>query len=330
MLEAPFLKDGRLERAGLSPLLSAILGLMAAFLLFQGISAVVLIGFVVVSGVSLTDLMDPTGLSSFLTDHADIVIWSNTIGQVFGLLLPGLWLARLHSSTVRSFLRLRRVPIGLVLLSIVGLVALIPVVQWSATIFDGLPWPQWIRDMEEGQMVLIEQVLMQDFSLLFTISMLALTPAICEEILFRGFVQRQAERRLGAWGGILFSGIIFGFYHLRLTQAIPLSLLGIFMAWLTWRTRSLWPAIIVHLLNNSFAAVLGKMASKEGSNIDVDTFEFPVLITLVSALVLGGVVVLIHRIAVRQWAADEASDPDVESDTDIRPDPDRPNPFNEL
>lgn len=309
MSEATFLKDGRLERAGLSPLLSAVLGLMAAFLLFQGISAVVLVGFTIMSGVALADLMTQTGLSDFLTEHADIVIWSNTIGQIFGLLLPGLWFARLHSSTVRSFLRLRRVPVGMVVLAVIGLLALIPLVQWTATLFDGLPWPQWIRDMEEGQMVLIEQVLMQDFSLLFTISMLALTPAICEEILFRGFVQRQAERRLGAWGGILFSGIIFGFYHLRLTQAIPLSLLGIFMAWLTWRTRSLWPAIIVHLLNNTFAAVLGKMASKEGSNIDVESFEFPILITALSALVLAAMVTLIHRIAVRMWP-DEATTAD--------------------
>ena len=77
---------------------------------------------------------------------------------------------------------------------------------------------------------MLEQILTQDFSLLFAISMLALTPAICEEVLFRGYIQRQAERSLGAWGGILFSGIIFGFYHLRLTQAVPLSLLGIFMA----------------------------------------------------------------------------------------------------
>ena len=148
MSEATFLKDGRLERAGLSPLLSAVLGLMAAFLLFQGISAVVLVGFTIMSGVALADLMTQTGLSDFLTEHADIVIWSNTIGQIFGLLLPGLWFARLHSSTVRSFLRLRRVPVGMVVLAVIGLLALIPLVQWTATLFDGLPWPQWIRDME--------------------------------------------------------------------------------------------------------------------------------------------------------------------------------------
>jgi membrane protease YdiL (CAAX protease family) len=125
--------------------------------------------------------------------------------------------------------------------------------------------------------------------------MLALTPAICEEILFRGYIQRQAERSLGAWGGILFSGIIFGFYHLRLTQAIPLSLLGIYMAWLTWQTRSLWPAILVHFINNTFAAVLGKIAAGNEALAEMDSFTFPAWVILLSVLVLTGAVLAMIR-----------------------------------
>jgi len=290
-----FLLDGRLERARLSPLLSAIIGLITAFLLFQGISTVVLLGLAISRGVDLASLLDPTGLPAFLEANADIVIISNTVGQVFGLLLPGLWFARLYSSTWKPFLRLRGVNWQFLVLSIVGLLALIPIVQWSGTLFDGLPWPQWIRDLEQGQMELIEKILTQDFSLMFTISMLALTPAICEEVLFRGFVQRQAERKLGIWGGIAFSGIIFGLYHLRVTQAVPLSLLGIFLAYITWRSRSLIPAMIVHLANNSFAAILGKMASDESSSVDLETFEFPVIVIVVATMVLAGTLWTMHK-----------------------------------
>ncbi len=302
-----FLLDGRLERARLSPLLSAIIGLITAFLLFQGISTVVLIVLAMGRGVDLASLLDPQGLPQFLEANADIVILSNTVGQIFGLLIPGLIFARLHSSTWKPFLRLRTVRWQFLLLSVVGLLALIPVVQWTGTLFDSLPWPQWIRDLEEGQMELIEKVLTQDFSLLFTISMLALTPAICEEILFRGYVQRQAERRLGIWGGIIFSGVIFGLYHLRVTQAVPLSLLGIFMAYLTWRTRSLWPAILVHLANNSFAAILGKVASKETSSVDLETFEFPTTILLLSAIVLAGTMWTMHK-GSAHWLDEESTD----------------------
>lgn len=290
-----FRADGPLERAAFSPLLSAFLGLIVAFLLFQGVSTVVLIGVTLQGGTPLSELLSPDGLAAFLAENADKVIWANTIGQVFGLLIPGLLFTRLHSSSVRAFIRLRPTSGYHLFFSVVGLLGLIPLVHFSAGIFDSLPWPEWVRTLEEGQMALIEQVLTQDFSLVFAISMLALTPAICEEVLFRGFIQRQAERSLGAWGGILFSGIIFGFYHLRLTQAIPLSLLGIFMAWLTWQTRSLWPAILVHLINNSFAAVLGKIASNNDAMAEMDDFAFPWWVLLLAALVLTGAVMALLK-----------------------------------
>ena len=290
-----FRADGMLERASFPPLLSAILGLIVAFLLFQGISTVVLIAVTVQGGTALGELLTPEGLSTFLAENADKVIWANTIGQVFGLLIPGLLFARWHSSTVKAFIRLRRTTGYHLVWASIGLLGLIPLVHFSAGLFDSLPWPEWVRTLEDGQMALIEQILTQDFSLVFAISMLALTPAICEEVLFRGFIQRQSERSLGAWGGILFSGIIFGFYHLRLTQAIPLSLLGIFMAWLTWQTRSLWPAILVHFINNAFAAVLGKMAASSDSPTDLDDFTFPWWVVVVAAFVLAGSIAALRK-----------------------------------
>ena len=285
---SPLLLDGPLERASFPPLLSAFMGLIVAFLLFQGVSTLVLIGVTIGSGTPLNDLLSPEGLGAFLAEHADIVIWANTIGQVFGLLIPGLLLTRMHTRSVGAFIRWRPVDGRLFGWSALALIGFIPLVHFSAGLFDSLPWPQWVHDLEEGQMALIEQILTQDFSLLFAVSMLALTPAICEEVLFRGYIQRQAERSLGVWGGILFSGIIFGLYHLRLTQAIPLSMLGIFMAWLTWRTRSLWPAILVHFLNNGLAAVLGKYAESEASEVDLEAFDFPWWALFMSVLVFAG------------------------------------------
>jgi len=310
-----FRADGPLERAAFPPLLSAFIGLIVAFLLFQGISTVVLIMVTLQGGTPLAELMSPEGLASFLAENADKVIWANTIGQVFGLLLPGLFFTRMHSTTVRAFLRLQPTSGYHLLWSGIGLLGLIPLVQFSAGLFDSLPWPEWVRTLEDGQMALIEQVLTQDFSLVFAISMLALTPAICEEILFRGYIQRQAERSLGVWGGILFSGVIFGFYHLRLTQAIPLSLLGIFMAWLTWQTRSLWPAILVHLMNNAFAAVLGKMAAGSEAMAEMDDFTFPWWAIVLAVLVLSG---SIHALMKRPGMEPTLPDPESAPSTEPR------------
>lgn len=295
MTDSHVLYDGRLERARFHPLLAALMGLVLAFVLFQGISTITALAVLVfVRGVGLDALL--TDLPAVLEQHAGDLIVGNTVGQVFGLLLPGIWFARLHSSTWPAFLRLRGIDTRFVLLSLMGLLAIIPVVQVLGSWSDLLPWPDSIRAFEQQQMDLIERILMRDFPLAFSISMLALTPAICEEVLFRGYVQRQAERSLGIFWGIAFSGIVFGLYHLRLTQALPLSVLGIFLAWITWRSGSLIPAILVHLANNAFAAILGKMSATGRLEADLETFEMPMSIFFVSLVILVVVILAMNRL----------------------------------
>jgi membrane protease YdiL (CAAX protease family) len=301
-LDAPpeFILDGRLEKAAFPPLISGLLGLILAFILFQGISLVVTLLLLLTSGVGMADMVE--NLEQVLAMHSASILVANTVGQFFGLLLPAILLTRLHSSEWKSFLRLRMVDGKTLVLSVVALLALIPVVQWFGVLSDQLPWPDSIRNFEQAQMDLIERILTQDFSLVFTIMVLALTPAICEEVLFRGYFQRQTERSTGIVWGILLSGIVFGLYHLRLTQAIPLSMLGVFLAYITWRTNSILPAVLVHLANNSFAAILGKVASREGASVDIESFEMPITIVIPAALVLIGVLITLHRHAALQQA----------------------------
>lgn len=295
--------DGKLEKKPTRPLLVGFMGLIVAFILFQGISLVVSLGIIITSGIDINDLVNDQ--QQVLADNAGPLLIANTIGQFFGLLIPALLFTRLHSSSWTSYLRIRGVSGSTLLLSVLALLALIPVVQFFGVVSDGLPWPQSIRDFEKAQMDMIEQILTTDFSLAFTISMLALTPAICEEVLFRGYFQRQAERSKGIVWGIVLSGVVFGLYHLRLTQAIPLSMLGVFMAYLTWRTNSIFPAMLVHLANNSFAAVLGKVASAEGSTIDIDTFEMPLYVVIPAAIILVVVLFILHR----QFAGGDTQSP---------------------
>ena len=186
---APILLDGRLERAKFAPWKTIIIGLIVAFLLFQGIAtAVTLFFLIVINGVPLSDMgPDMESLQAVMSAHAGDLIIANSVGQVMGLLIPTLLFARLHSSNSFGFIRLRAADIRLTALSVLGLLALVPIVQWVGGVTDALPWPQGIRDFEQSQMDMIENILDQDFSLFFAISMMALTPAICEEISSRRF-----------------------------------------------------------------------------------------------------------------------------------------------
>ncbi len=82
-----------------------------------------------------------------------------------------------------------------------------------------------------------------------------LAAPLCEEVVFRGYVQRAYER-WGSWAGILLAGSVFVLYHLRfqgLLSLIPVTLtLGI----IAWRTDSLWPAVVLHAVFNSLASLV--------------------------------------------------------------------------
>lgn len=83
----------------------------------------------------------------------------------------------------------------------------------------------------------------------------ALTPAICEEWFFRGFVL-AALRRFGPATAIVGSAVLFGLMHvltsnmLSLERLLPSTFMGLALGLVAWKTQSLLPGIILHLAHN--------------------------------------------------------------------------------
>ncbi|UCG33557.1 MAG: CPBP family intramembrane metalloprotease, partial [Phycisphaerales bacterium] len=84
----------------------------------------------------------------------------------------------------------------------------------------------------------------------------AVLTGVCEEVLFRGFLLAGVRRAAGKWGAIAVVGIVFGVFHLYGFKLLVTCLLGMLLAWLCWQTRSIWPAILVHIMHNAAAVCL--------------------------------------------------------------------------
>lgn len=288
--------DGWLERQQFAPGVTIAAGLVLGFLAFQGLS--LLVGFALILAGGDAGSLAGLGVNELVTTFAREFLVANTVGQFVGLLALAFVFARLHTRDAAGFLRFRSTDATFAVLSLVGLAALVPLVQVLGQWSDALPWPQAIRDFEAVQMDLIEQVLSQNLGLVFTLATMAVTPALCEEAFFRGYIQRQAERAfVRPMAAVVFSGVIFGLYHLRLTQALPLSVLGIYLAWLTWRSGSLWPAILVHLANNGLAVVVGRLFSGEGTDgtAAIDALHVPWTVWIPAAAVVALVIRTLDR-----------------------------------
>ncbi|WP_233992444.1 CPBP family intramembrane glutamic endopeptidase [Salinibacter altiplanensis] len=297
--------DGPLERASVGrPTLSfvtGLLGLGAAFLLFQFLlTPIALLTQIALAegGLSMKVFQNPERLVASYTQE---LLISNSIGQVVGLAGPALLAARLHSSEWAAYLRLRGVDGRLLVLALVGIVGLQPVTQWLAELNRALPLPESLRVMEQSQLELIRSVLESDLGLLFNVTMLALVPGVCEELLFRGYAQRQFERAAGPVGGILLAGGLFGLYHLRPSQALPLTVLGLYMAYLVWRTGSLVPAVLVHIVHNGLA-VAGARYVETHPDYTVRVLErtsMPWSLVGLGFVIVGGVLYVMHSLAPR-------------------------------
>ncbi len=293
--------SGWLERQAFPPTMMAVVALVAAFILFQiVVSPVATVLLLMAKGVDPAQLLGD--VEAIVADHAVSLLTANTIGQILGLAIPAYLLARLHADRPLAFLRIRSADAVFVGLAFAGLIAITPAVQWLGVFNEQLPLPDVIRRFEQSQIELIERVLSIDTSVLFNLLVLALTPALCEEVLFRGYVQRQAERGMGVTGGILFSGIVFGLYHLRFSQILPLCLLGLFLAYLVWRTGSLWPAIVVHFANNALAVLIGAYISQrpELGVSDIEQMDVPWYLLMLGLSIFALVIVGIERTAARR------------------------------
>ena len=88
------------------------------------------------------------------------------------------------------------------------------------------------------------------------ILVLCIIAPIAEEYLFRGLMMRKMLRwNISPWYAIIASSIMFGLIHLNPAQIPGAIILGIVMAWMCYRTRSLIPGIIIHITNNTLCLI---------------------------------------------------------------------------
>ena len=75
---------------------------------------------------------------------------------------------------------------------------------------------------------------------------------ISEEIFFRSFLYTGLEKRFGWKKAVLISALFFGAAHMQLVAFIPTFLMGLVLAYIYQRSKSIWPSIIIHFVVNGF------------------------------------------------------------------------------
>ena len=94
-------------------------------------------------------------------------------------------------------------------------------------------------------------------SLALSVFALAVTPAVCEEALFRGAILQGLRRQFSVPVSCLLTGILFGVMHGDVWRFVPTTILGVLLSWVALTSGSIIPSMLVHVLNNGVLIVLG-------------------------------------------------------------------------
>ncbi len=90
--------------------------------------------------------------------------------------------------------------------------------------------------------------------LVLNLFIMALLPAVGEELFFRGTFQKVLFRLSNSpWLSILISSAVFALLHGTIFKIVPILTLGSMLGTIYHYTRHLWYTIIIHFLNNGFA-----------------------------------------------------------------------------
>ena len=97
--------------------------------------------------------------------------------------------------------------------------------------------------------------LIMEYPFLVSFFVIAITPAVCEEVIYRGVLFRN-YRKSGLAVGLLLSGFLFGIMHMNLNQFSYAFVLGILLALVTELTGSMLPTMFLHLYINGRSVVV--------------------------------------------------------------------------
>ena len=231
--------------------------------------------------------VDPTQLEGLLNDldnplAIDVLKLIQTISEIGTFILPALFLAYTFGSSAPDYLSLNRKPNRISIISVfILLIAAVPLINFIGDLNSRMVLPSWLAGLErqmkatEEQAALITEKFLQinsPFQFVYAMVMIAVLPALGEELLFRGILQRIfSEWSGGKHTGVWATAILFSAMHMQFYGFVPRMLLGVMLGYLYLWSGSLWLPILAHFINNGAAVIASYLYKQNLITMNPDT-----------------------------------------------------------
>lgn len=229
--------------------------------------------------------------------------WSQAVSSIAFFFIPAfLFAAFTFRSRQLYFLGLKKAekPNMYVLAALCILLAF-PFVFWLGQLNQAIQLPESLTNMEKETGKQLEALLKAHSvsDVITNVIIIALLPAICEELYFRGALQRVLiHLTRSPWAGIILTGLLFSSLHFQFLGFLPRMFLGVVLGALYWYSGSLWTSILAHFVNNAAQVIAVSYAPKYVN----DNPEMPVLTAIVSGLSVWAIVWYFQRQSTASWS----------------------------
>lgn len=290
--------SGSAERHPLGSLFLLFLLFLACAIVFGILSLVIAIGV-----YGLEPIIQAGNTGTFSIEALRIIQIVSSFGM---FVVAAVIFAKTESKNWIEFLSFKKVNPILVMLTIAIMFSMSPLLEFINETNKNMVFPEalkeieaWMRLKEEEMTQMTKQFLVMDSInlLLVNMLMLAIIPALGEELIFRACLQKV----LGRWTGnyhlaIWISAIIFSSIHFQFYGFFPRMFLGALFGYLLVWSGSIWLPILAHFLNNGVATVGAYVLQQEGKPLDkafeTDPLNMPIF--MASTLAFVGLIWYFH------------------------------------
>ena len=225
-------------------------------------------------GVLLLSIRFAVMFSAGLPEQWSSFASKQSITMILSIGLPpilfALWLSRDWRQTLKLNLP------GKNSLALLVLAALIPLLLQPLMVYVQT-FIQWLYPVNAASGAGLEQitVMFEQASWWSALFVMAVLPAVCEELAFRGFMLSGLQTESKPWSSIFITAAFFGLAHGMLQQSLNAFLVGILIGYLVVRTNSLWVGVVYHFVHNGFTVLLTYIGTPKGDG-DTSLTDSPI------------------------------------------------------
>lgn len=250
----------------------------------------VLAGALVTTESPKLNLTDPQAINAMK--------WAQAASSVILFLIPTfLFVVFSFTGKYGYFLGLKKAEkINMYVLAGLCILLAFPFVSWLGVLNQKIELPASMVEWENKANGQIEAFFKsrKPVDVIVNVLVIGLLPAICEELFFRGALQRiLIQITKSPWAGIILTGFLFSALHLQFQGFFPRMFLGIVLGALYWYSGSLWTSIIAHFVNNAVQVIVVSVAPKYIST----TPDAPILASIISGVAVWAILWYYQRLS---------------------------------